>query len=47
MVDQFHVHVHVKPCGRLSEEAVRVGRDIPFSERGEELGFEACRVKRR
>jgi hypothetical protein len=34
MVDQFHVHVHVKPGGRLREEAVGVGCDVPFTQRG-------------
>jgi hypothetical protein len=47
MVDQLHVHVHVKPCGRLREEPVGIRRDVPFSERGEEFRFETCRVQRR
>jgi len=46
MVDQFHVHVHVEPCGRLAEEAVCVSCDVPFAQRSNELRFEACWVKR-
>ena len=47
MVDQFHVHVHVEPCWRLGEEAVGVDCDVPLTQRSDELGFEACWVKRR
>ena len=46
MVDQFHVHVHVKPCWRLGKEAVGVSCDVPFAQRGNEVGLEAFWVKR-
>jgi hypothetical protein len=46
MVDQLHVHVHVKPCRRLAEEAVGVSCNVPLAQRSDELGLQACRVER-
>jgi hypothetical protein len=46
VVHQFHVHVHVEPCRRAGEEAVGVGCDVPFAQRGDELGLEVCWVER-
>ena len=46
VVNQFHVHVQIEPCRRAGEEAVGVGCDVPFAQRGDKVGFEVCWVER-